>query len=375
MMQNPYNYTSPISDTQYFYGRTALISKIYSRIGAERPQSISLVGDPRMGKSSLLWYLAQDTCKTAYLPNPEDYIYFYMPIKSEAQLCFRTFSTDLCDLIIRKIKPILDIEDARPSYDLLKRIAEELNQRQKKIILLFDDFHLITQNETFPLEFFSFLRSLANNYNLAFVTTSHLDLQRLCVSKDVEESPFFNIFTNLSLKAFETEEALQLIEEPFQKAGWSVNSEKALVVEMAGLFPYTLQAACSILFDIKTERARLNDADINVWQNTFYEEVQGYFAVLWGWFSEDQKEIFNLIAKSKKIDKSKDYVLRDLARRSYIVNTGEHPRLFSTMFHRFVAEKNRMASPGHPTGKGSIQFLLGWLKKFIALFKVSTRSV
>ncbi|MBA7672891.1 hypothetical protein ES703_81078 [subsurface metagenome] len=79
------------------------------------------------------------------------------------------------------------------------------------MVLLLDDFHLVTGNSNFPLEFFSYLRSLANNYNLAYVTTSFLELQKLCVIKDIEESPLFNIFTNLSLGPLCRGEGIRLL--------------------------------------------------------------------------------------------------------------------------------------------------------------------
>lgn len=368
-MKNPYNFKSPISERNNFFGRSSLISKIYSRIGADRPQSISVVGDPKIGKSSLLWYLSHEETKRAYLKRPDDYIYFYMPIKAEGHLSFKNFYASLSESVFQKSKNIIDIGEAKPSYDLFKRIVERFNQNDKKVILFFDDFHLITQNETFPLEFFSFLRSLANNFNLAYVTSSFMDLQKLCVSKDIEESPFFNIFTNLTLKPFEQEEALQLIEEPFRKAGLSVNSESELIIKMAGLFPYTLQAACSILFEIKVARGNLDGADLKMWEKTFYEEVQRYFSSLWQWFNEDQKEIFQLITNSKRVEKSKVYVLNDLVRRNYIVMTGDRPQFYSPVFKRFILEINGLAWSEQSSREGLTGSFIRWLKKLLAIFR------
>jgi len=53
------------------------------------------------------------------------------------------------------------------------------------------------------------MRSMANTYNVAYVTTSSETLQKLCVLKDVEESPFFNIFTNIALKPLSAAEVRQ----------------------------------------------------------------------------------------------------------------------------------------------------------------------
>ena len=356
MMQNLYDYKNPVTNRDFFFGRTNVLTKIYSRIGADRPQSISVVGEPKIGKSSLLWYLALEETRRAWLKNPDDYIYFYMPIRLERNLSFKNFYISLCDGISQKTKVITEIREAEPSYDLFKSIIENLNQKDKKIILFFDDFHLITQNETFPLEFFSFLRSLANNFNLAFVTSSFMDLQKLCVSKDIEESPFFNIFTNITLKPFEQKEAIQFIEEPFHRAGLSVNYERRLILNMAGHFPFMLQAACSVLFDIKVARGNLEPADLRVWEARFCAEVESYFKSLWQSFDDDQKEIFKFLTKSKRIGKAKAYVLDDLVRRNYVIMTGDRPQLYSPVFKKLVAEINGAELPEH--GR-----FLRWLRK------------
>ena len=355
-MQNLYDYKSPVTNRDLFFGRTNVLTKIYSRIGADRPQSISVVGEPKIGKSSLLWYLALEETRRAWLKNPDDYIYFYMPIRLERNLSFKNFYISLCNGISQKTKVITEIREAEPSYDLFKSIIENLNQKDKKIILFFDDFHLITQNETFPLEFFSFLRSLANNFNLAFVTSSFMDLQKLCVSKDIEESPFFNIFTNVILKPFEQKEAIQFIEEPFHRAGLSVNSERKLILNMAGHFPFMLQAACSILFDMKVASASLEPTDLRVWEARFCAEVESYFKSLWQSFDDDQKEIFKFLTKSKRIDKAKAYVLDDLVRRNYVIMTGDRPQLYSPVFKKLVAEINGAELPER--GR-----FLRWLRK------------
>ena len=56
-----------IQDIEEFYGRDVEVEKIYSRIGSSRPQSISIVGERRIGKSSLL-NLYIPTCQSIKIP-------------------------------------------------------------------------------------------------------------------------------------------------------------------------------------------------------------------------------------------------------------------------------------------------------------------
>ena len=48
---NPFINRVMIRNPEDFFNRKAEIKKIFSRIGASKPQSISIVGDRRIGKS------------------------------------------------------------------------------------------------------------------------------------------------------------------------------------------------------------------------------------------------------------------------------------------------------------------------------------
>lgn len=351
-MSNPYNYNSPVQDREDFFGRSAVISKIYSRIGADRPQSISLVGDPKIGKSSLLWYLAQPETRRSCLNNPESYIYFYIPVVDKGDLNFQNFSESFWNIILRDIDQYLPLEDKTPSYDLFKKIVERLTQNQKKIILFFDDFHLTTQNESFPLEFFSFLRSLANNYNMAFVTTSYLDLQQLCVSKEVEESPFFNIFTNLTLKPFEESEAFQLIEDPAQKQGINLSENRDRIYKTANTFPHPLQLACSLFFDFKSNHQRGAEDAYKDFESIFYDKAQDYFENIWSKFNDEQRFVLKEVLSSSKIKNTHQFVVNDLVRRNYLYLENGKAQFVLPHFQRFITTQLGLKWKERQSGDG-----------------------
>jgi len=361
-MDNPYNFASPVADHALFFGRANLISRIYSRIGADRPQSVSLVGDPQIGKSSLLRYLAHPKTKEQNLPDPENYIYFYVPVVDKGDLNFENFSKMFWKIILDDIDQYLDLEEKTPSYDLFKRIIEKLSQNQKKVILFFDDFHLTTQNETFPVEFFSFLRSLANNYNLAFITTSYLDLQKLCVSKEIEESPFFNIFSNLTIKPFEESEALQLICDPPKKYGLDLTSEKDRILKEANLFPFLVQLGCHLFFELKKENTSLSDDQYREFEIAFYNGAKKYFESLWAKFDEEQRFVLKEVLSSNKIKNTHQFVLNELARRNYLYLDRHKPRFAVPHFQRFVSAKLGLK----PNEKKSDNGFWGYLKRWFS---------
>lgn len=58
MPSNPFTYGNPISDPHRFVGRAREVEQIFGRLRNEEFESSSLVGDHRIGKTSLLKYLA-----------------------------------------------------------------------------------------------------------------------------------------------------------------------------------------------------------------------------------------------------------------------------------------------------------------------------
>jgi len=197
------------------------------------------------------------------------------------------------------------------------------------------------------LEFFSFMRSLANNYNLAYVTSSYEDLQKLCISKDVEESPFFNIFTNMTLKAFAEDEADKLVSTA-QSAGIDLIPEKDLLLREAGLFPYPLKMACHILFDMKSGgNAEMDTPD--GFTNAFNSKIQGFYEILWERFDPTHKEIIRSVIQAQKIPHNQAYLLDELMRKDYVHTKNGKPAVFSPAFQRFIMKKENIVNGSEST--------------------------
>ena len=105
-----------------------------------------------------------------------------------------------------------------------------------RLVLLLDEFESITKNPNFGADFFAFLRSMANTQEIAYVTTSARNLQELCHTQEIADSPFFNVFSNLHLGPFARREAMELIEQPSAQAGVPLGEYADAILKMAGLF-------------------------------------------------------------------------------------------------------------------------------------------
>jgi eukaryotic-like serine/threonine-protein kinase len=350
-MQNSFNFQQSITDISQFYGRKTLINKIYSRIGASRPQSVSIVGDYKSGKTSLLLYLSHPSIQQQYFDDVENYFCLFLPV-SENTNSLEEFVSYLCQAVSKIVSIDFEYISIMESYNWFKQIVETKTGENKKFIFFMDDFNLITQNEAFPLEFFSFLRSLANNFNVAYVTSSYLDLQQLCVSKDVEESPFFNIFTNITMRPFDPEETESFMVKFAFNGKELPLAEREMVLKFAGPFPYLLQLAGYILAG-----HNYNQADF---KKDFSDKAEDYFKKIWKQLDEDYKKIMVLVILSRKISNAQNYMVQELIQKNYIFQKNRKLYIFSPAFSQFIARQNNIRSSN---------FFMYILNKITQLFK------
>ena len=358
---NPYLNRVMIQDPRHFFGRRSEVRRILARLGADRPQSISIVGERRIGKSSLLAYL---TCAEVQDRHQVDRSSLAIVFLDFQQL--RSISVeDFFDFLLGRIRHVSGEGPAAAAhgYAAFQGLLENLRGQSKKLVLLFDEFQAITSNTAFNIEFYSFLRSMANNYAVAYVTTSSVDLQRLCCSSDISDSPFFNIFSNLYLKTFEREEALELICRPSEENGVPLRKYADEIMDLAGLFPFYLQIACSIYFD-SLRGGPGRELDREEIKSRFQEEAGPHFDYFWEHAAPECQSLLENLAHDRQPDPSEMHVCQGLVRKGYLAQVGERWRLFSSAFAEHIrvaatesAQKARMyapagSAPNHPIGPG-----------------------
>jgi len=149
-----------IREINDFYGRKREVSRIYSRIGAPHPQSVSIVGPRRIGKSSLLYYINHEQNRQRYLKDPGKYKFAFIDFQERKRMTLPEFFSALFELLSRELHDQVEIVES-PDYDGFKSVMERIQKRELKLMLLFDEFDSITQNPNFGTEFFAFLRAFA----------------------------------------------------------------------------------------------------------------------------------------------------------------------------------------------------------------------
>src|SRR5262245_38305524 len=332
--RNPYLIRVAIKDVSQFFGRAREISRIFSRLGASRPQSISVVGDRRIGKSSLLYYISNPEIRAGFLDQPSSYVFAFIDLQQKRRLTPPEFFRELFSLIAREIgdRSLVDLDF---TYDSVRSLLERFWREERKLVVLFDEFDTITTNRAFDLEFYSFLRSIANNYDVAFVTSSARDLQELCRSQFIADSPFFNIFTNVFLRPFTREESIELISAPSAAEGLGLEGYARRIIDIAGHFPYFIQIACSAYFEHLWENERkLNRDEVEA---VFLDEAKGQFRFMWDHMGDAYRRCIRKFVENGRIEKEEEHIYQDLKRSGYFIEDDRGPRLFSSLFSSVIS--------------------------------------
>lgn len=335
LIRNPYFNRKMIKDTDYFYGRKREVNLIYSMIDAPRPQCVSIVGNRRIGKSSLLYFIYDENNRPKYIQNPDDFIFVFMDLQTNQDITEEEFLYNLFAQL--KLEVEMDVDESSP-YDTLIKFASELEKKRQKLVILFDEFESITGNPNFGHKFFSFLRSVANRYDVAYITSSVKELQKLCHTQEIAVSPFFNIFSSLYLRPFTMREARELITKPSADAGVPLADYMDPIFELAGAFPFFLQIACYAFFDVLSIEGELNEGDILDIEWRFLEEALPHFEYVFQQFSPVEKSVCLKLSKGEEIEAREQYALKTLERNGYVKKGNSGYVLFSKVFNEYLSD-------------------------------------
>src|SRR5215216_2784927 len=363
MARNPYLNRVAIKDPAQFFGRAREVSKIFSRIGSSRPQSISVVGERRIGKSSLLYYINHPQVRERYLDGTASYTFAFIDLQQKRRLTLTEFFKELFSLVAKEVNDE-SLTRLEPTFDSVRALLEDFRREGRKLIVLFDEFDAITTNRAFDLEFYSFLRSIANNYDVAYVTSSARDLQELCHTQLIADSPFFNIFTNVFLRAFTRKEATDLITRPSPDAGLPLEGYARRIMELAGHFPYFLQIACSAFFDQLSENeGKLDREEVEA---TFFDEAKGQFRFIWDHMSDGYRRCVRDFVENGQVEKEQAHVYEDLKRAGYFIEDDRGPRIFSTMFSSIISRPRIITTELRETDRAAMAVHDGKTEKVAA---------
>lgn len=364
---NPFTYGNPISDARRFTGRSREVDQIFSRLRNVEFESSSLVGERRIGKTSLLNYIAAPEVRRAHGLNPEESIFVYADL---ALLDATTTPPRLWQYLFRQMQQHLEPAEAEPLGTILKdagvldnftlaEIFDQLDAQKRHVVLLLDEFENITRNNNFGADFFYGLRSLAIHHHLALITSSRRELIELTHSEEIRSSPFFNIFANINVRLLTRADAHALITNALQETDIHFTPpENEALIRLAGTQPFFLQAASHFLFQAHAQK--LNpDARQKFWQEKFRAEAMPHLLEYWRQCDPREKIVLAASAALAPMEDSprptgsrvfsetglrnflarSERVLSQLEKRALIVTQGEIQLPFNELFTGWILEQ------------------------------------
>ena len=296
MSSNPFTFGNPIRDPERFIGREEEIRQITNRLLSSAKESTSIVGERRIGKTSLLKYLTNPDVAAAFGLNPEEYCLVYIDFQGLNDITPQRFWQRVLQLMARtmgdgKRREAMQTMSRQEIIDLfdLEDLFDSIGSDGTHVVLLMDEFEYVTQNPNFDSDFFGGLRSLAIHYNLSLVPATRRELVELCHSEEIKGSPFFNIFATVVLKPFSREETDGLLDTYSRTSGIQfTDDEIRFIHETGGGYPFFVQMIGHYLASGK--ESGLNGNPLLEYATCeFNQQADPHFAYIWSHASESEK--------------------------------------------------------------------------------------
>ena len=357
----------PVQDPADFVGRRDVLQCLSSAMLDLR--NISLRGERLTGKTSLLLYLAHPvSSEIIVLPSTHIPVYFNFQELTDASIAdvWRSMMYAVAEQVEqRHPESQIDeypasMETSEWSYSRLVRTFKYFGTSGFKIHLLLDEFDQVARNANLGDAFYDALRSLPTQAgNISYVIATRTGLAALQPSYDKFSSPFFNIFTQITLPPFNEEEVRSLIFDYFARAGLEFSlaerlcSESPFLYDVTGYHPFFLQTLCYHLC------TQLDNPDWPLGQaqqkalEAFERDAEPRFEYYWAVSSPKEQELIRKLAAKQPVDWGQHDAwassLRSLQDRCLVVPSSDAEpqwRLFSSAFRSWVNSTNVPTTPG-----------------------------
>lgn len=200
---NPFTNRAMIKKENEFVGRIRELDDIISRLRGGN--SVSVVGERRIGKSSLLYHLFLTGNRRLGDLQKQEYKFIYLEMHD--------ITTKTPELFIAYIIKNLGLDFKKEDLKanpliVFTELLEKNKESGLKPILLVDEFDKIVElQHLFNDDFMETLRHICNNGFLTLVTSSRATLRDL-TNQGKLTSPFWNIFSTVNLGEFVVDEHL-----------------------------------------------------------------------------------------------------------------------------------------------------------------------
>jgi len=237
--ESPFICGKMIKDPQKFWGRRNEINQVLTRL--YNMESTSIVGERRIGKSSLAYYILS----TSQNNFDDTYKFIWLDGQSNHSSSLKAFCAEVT------VKGAIEYVHGNSGKECLINFEDAILSSKKKIVLIINEFELLTDSShqtEFGESFFTTLRYLAEQGDCALVITSKQPLRNLCEHVLGISSPFYNIFLEIPMLNFTDEEANSFLQ--LERNGFEFTEHEIQMIKGIKNYhhPLILQIACHNVF-------------------------------------------------------------------------------------------------------------------------------
>ena len=356
---NPFFNRQRITDPTYFRGRVQEIETLYSAIITRQCRSV--VGERKLGKSSLLTHLACPETLRQHGLDQEQFAFIYVDLEGMGQITYEELWPEWLDqltLALPESQPELRAmsaalaKGATVRFMRVRRLMRHIERAGVTVVIMLDEFESLAANADFNHGFYGELRSLAGELGVVYITASKDSLYDLTYQNaNTLSSPFFNIFSEETLSLLTLSDATTLLQElsalPHDKPFTSEQIDS--LIDMAGPHPFFLQVVGSYLYNARQEDQAIGNVPDLV-ERRFAAEAEDHFRYWWQQLSpSEQSALLHLDHEAPD-----PIVLRQLREKVLVRQLADGRwQPFSGAFAEFLARADTLERSTTPYFSGS----------------------
>lgn len=361
MQSNPFSaYGKPASPAQ-FCGRRKNLRRIFDRISQKAP--VSIVGERRIGKTSLLHYIKSPQALQQFARDQASYLFVGLELKSE-NVTEREFWLGMMrgleevsigkiwhPLLVDILRELTQVDAAVPVFQI-EQFFHRIKAWGFTPVFLLDEFDRVMFSKELDVHFFNTIRSFMVGEDDLFVmvVASRIDLYK--APKEIVGSPFFNVFSSEMLQEFSEDDFNEFLQNRLADTNVVFDEDaRELLVDTAGYHPFFLQIMASEMFYSLEQSTKITSDLKQEMLQTFKQNAIPHFTYYWDHSTEEEKVWLALLSLGKKtnrvlFNRYDDTNLQELRKRSLVRKVNNEYRIFSSVFLQMIRDDVYTATRG-----------------------------
>lgn len=334
--RNPFSDFGTAVHEDAFIGQTRALRRIRDRLTGASVSSTAIIGERRMGKTSLLNYLIYKYAQGDDIrnnANQRQFIFIYMDMMDVRTHSIASVMSIFREGIHRQtnIQPWGKADDG--NLERLSTIINHFHAQNQYLVLCFDEFERALAQDIELDLLFETLRSAASNGRIAIITSTYESIDVL-VKESRLTSPFHNIFTEITLSNWARRDWQKLIERGFAQTGKLLVPEYLDLIEMlSGGNPYLVNMAGYYIWDALDVEEGWDDAIRSAVIREFKSDARKYFSMIWSRLGDEGRvNVVSILGYNPQ--PMNDYTLERLIARGTLNADGQ--TVFCELFKDFI---------------------------------------